>query len=208
MGQSPRARRRRGTSTCWPSVPTSTIPGSSITLPITRLHFGVSMRRVLYAMEFRSTPTIWAKTERRPPFSVAVATELRHSLGARLWRPIAKKEPGLDFDYEGVVQFGTFGSDDIRAWTFASETGYSFTSLPLRPRFSVKADISSGDDPRGHTLGTFYPVFPIGNYFGVLADTGPGPVNFIDVHPRIQLQLPHDVSVSDGLGRSVAREHE
>ena len=129
-------------------------------------------------------------------FERGVATELRHSLAGRLWRPIAKKEPGLDFDYEGAVQFGTFGSDDVRAWTVASDTGYSLTSLPLRPRFSVKADISSGDNPRGHTLGTFYPVFPIGNYFGVLADTGPGPVNFIDVHPRIQLQLPHSVSAS------------
>jgi hypothetical protein len=48
-------------------------------------------------------------------------------------------------------------------------------------------------------LGTFYPVFPLGNYFGVLADTGPGPLNFIDVHPRIQAQLPHAVSVSTDL---------
>ena len=68
--------------------------------------------------------------------------------------------------------------------------------MPLKPRFSAKADISSGDNPQSHTLGTFYPVFPIGNYFGVLADTGPGPVNFIDVHPRVQTQLPHAVSVS------------
>jgi Alginate export len=129
-------------------------------------------------------------------FERGTATELRHSVGARLWRPIAKKEGGLDFDYEGVFQFGSFGSADIRAWTLASDTGYSLASLPLRPRFSLKADISSGDNPRNHTLGTFYPVFPIGNYFGVLADTGPGPVNFIDVHPRIQLQLPRSVSVS------------
>jgi hypothetical protein len=129
-------------------------------------------------------------------FERGTATDLRHSLGGRLWRPIAKKEAGLDFDYEGVVQLGTFGSDDVRAWTIASDTGYSLTGLPLRPRFSVKADISSGDNPHSHTLGTFYPVFPVGNYFGVLADTGPGPVNFIDVHPRIQLQLPHSVSVS------------
>src|SRR5271170_5064636 len=50
-------------------------------------------------------------------FERGTATELRHSLGGRLWRPIAKKEPGLDFDYEGVVQLGTFGSDDVRAWT-------------------------------------------------------------------------------------------
>jgi hypothetical protein len=129
-------------------------------------------------------------------FERGTATELRHTLGGRLWRPIAKKEPGLDFDYEGVVQLGTFGSDDIRAWTVATDTGYSLTSLPLRPRFSVKADISSGDNLHSHTLGTFYTVFPLGNYFGVLADTGPGPVNFIDVHPRIQLELPHSVSVS------------
>jgi hypothetical protein len=129
-------------------------------------------------------------------FERGTAAELRHTVGARLWRPIAAQEPGADFDYEGVVQFGTFGSDDIRAWTFASDTGYSLTTVPLRPRFSIKADISSGDNPGSHTLGTFNPIYPIGNYFGVLADTGPGPVNFIDVHPRIQTQLPHGVSIS------------
>jgi hypothetical protein len=129
-------------------------------------------------------------------FERGTATELRHSAGARLWRPIAKKKSGLDFDYEGVFQFGSFGSDDIRAWTLASDTGYSFEKVPLKPRLSVKSDISSGDNPQSHTLGTFYPVFPLGNYFGVLADTGPGPVNFIDVHPRIQTQLSHAVSVS------------
>jgi hypothetical protein len=132
-------------------------------------------------------------------FERGTATELRHSVAARLWRPVATKESGLDFDYEGVFQFGSFGSDNVRAWTLASDTGYSLTRLPLKPRFSVKADISSGDDPRSHTLGTFYPVFPLGNYFGVLADTGPGPVNFIDVHPRIQATLPKGVTVSTDL---------
>jgi hypothetical protein len=129
-------------------------------------------------------------------FERGTATELRHSVAARLWRPIAKKERGLDFDYEGVFQFGSFGSDDIRAWTLASDTGYSFTNFPLKPRLSVKSDISSGDNPQSHTLGTFYPVYPIGNYFGVLADTGPGPVNFIDLHPRFQMQLSRSVSLS------------
>ena len=60
----------------------------------------------------------------------------------------------------------------------------------------MKADISSGDDPHSHSLGTFSPTFPIGNYFGVLADTGPGPVNFVDVHPRLQTKLPRGVSIS------------
>src|SRR5580698_1765506 len=72
-------------------------------------------------------------------FERGTAAELRHTLAARLWRPIATQEPGVDFDYESVVQFGSFGSDDIRAWTFASDTGYTLTTLPLRPRFSIKA---------------------------------------------------------------------
>jgi hypothetical protein len=127
------------------------------------------------------------------------AAELRHSAGARLWRPVATREHGWDFDDEGAWQFGTFGPDEIRAWTVASDTGYSLPNLPLKPRFSMKADVSSGDDPRSQTLGTFYPVFPIGNYFGVLADTGPGPVNFIDVHPRVQFQLPRGISLSADL---------
>jgi hypothetical protein len=45
-------------------------------------------------------------------------------------------------------------------------------------------------------LGTFNPLFPKGDYFGVLATTGPGPLNFIDVHPHVELALPHNVSAS------------
>jgi hypothetical protein len=129
-------------------------------------------------------------------FNRGTAGELRHSVGARLSRPVARTKPGWDFDYEGVWQFGQFGSGGIRAWTVASENGYTIPTVPLKPRFSLKADVSSGDDPRNKDLGTFNPLFPIGNYFGVLADTGPGPVNFIDVHPRVQTQFPHAVSVS------------
>jgi hypothetical protein len=132
-------------------------------------------------------------------YNRGTAQETRHTIGARLWRPPATKESGWDFDDEGAWQFGSFGASGIRAWTFASDTGYSFFSAPLRPRLSVKADISSGDDPRKGSLGTFNPLFPIGNYFGVLADTGPGPVNFIDVHPRLQTWLPHGVSISTDL---------
>jgi hypothetical protein len=132
-------------------------------------------------------------------YNRGTASELRHNVGARLWRPRATEERGLDFDYEGIWQFGSFGADGIRAWTFASDTGYSFPSAPLKPRISVKSDISSGDDPSSHSLGTFSPIYPIGNYFGVLSDTGPGPVNFIDVHPRLQTQLPRGVSISTDL---------
>jgi hypothetical protein len=129
-------------------------------------------------------------------FERGKAQEVRHTLGARISRPVATERPGWDFDYEGLWQFGTFGSANIQAWTVASETGYRFPTVRLKPRFSVKADISSGDHPNSNTLSTFNPLFPKGNYFGVLATTGPGPINFIDVHPHVETAFPHDVTVS------------
>ena len=129
-------------------------------------------------------------------FNRGVGHDMRHSIGARLSRPIAEVKPGWDFDYETLWQFGTFGSANIRAWTVASETGYRLPNIPLKPRFSAKADISSGDDPRTNTLGTFNPLFPKGNYFGVLATAGPGPINFIDAHPRVEATLPWGVTAS------------
>ena len=129
-------------------------------------------------------------------FERGTADELRHTLGARISRPIATERPGWDFDDETLWQFGSFGSANIRAWTLASETGYRIPTVPLKPRFSAKADISSGDHPNSNTLGTFNPLFPKGDYFGVLATTGPGPINFIDIHPHVETALPHDVSVS------------
>jgi hypothetical protein len=129
-------------------------------------------------------------------FERGTADELRHTLGARISHPIATDRPGWDFDYEALWQFGSFGSANIGAWTLASETGYRIPTVPLRPRFSAKADISSGDHPGSNSLGTFNPLFPKGNYFGVLATTGPGPINFIDIHPHVETALPKNVSVS------------
>jgi hypothetical protein len=123
------------------------------------------------------------------------ANELRHTLGARLWRPIAQMADGWDFDYETIWQFGSFGSVNICAWGIATETAYRLPTLPLKPRFSLRVDTTSGDNPRTNTLGTFNALFPVGNYFGILQDTGPGPINFIDVQPRIETVFPHNVSV-------------
>jgi hypothetical protein len=128
-------------------------------------------------------------------FERGTAREVRHSLGARISRPVATDRPGWDFDNEGVWQFGTFGSGNIRAWAVASETGYRFPTVRLKPRFIARADISSGDHPNSKTLGTFHPL-PKGNYFRVLDTTGPGPINFIDVHPYVETTFPHDVTVS------------
>jgi hypothetical protein len=129
-------------------------------------------------------------------FERGIANEVRHSIGTRLSRPVASERPGWDFDDEVLWQFGSFGAADIRAWTLATETGYRVPTIPLKPRFSAKADISSGDHPSTNTLGTFNPLYPKGNYFGVLATTGPGPINFIDVHPHVEAWTSHNSSVS------------
>jgi hypothetical protein len=129
-------------------------------------------------------------------FQRGTGQELRHSVGTRLSRAVATTRPGLDFDWEALWQFGTFGSANIRAWTVASDTGYRFPTAVLKPRFSLKADTSSGDHPKSNTLGTFNALFPTGKFFGVLATTGPGPMNFVDVNPRIDGTFRHNVSVS------------
>jgi Alginate export len=128
-------------------------------------------------------------------FERGTAQEVRHSLGARIFQPAATERPGWDFDYEGTWQFGTFGSGKIEAWTIASNTGYRFPKAPLKPRFSVNANIASGDHPGSNALGTFNPLYPSGHYFGVFASTGPGPFNFMDIHPKVQLDASHGVSI-------------
>lgn len=124
-------------------------------------------------------------------FDQGLARERRHSIGTRLWR---EKEP-LDYNFEFVYQWGSFGKGDIRAWTAASDTGYTSERLPLRPRFGLKADIASGDeDPDSPDLQTFDPLFPKGAYFsenGLI-----GPANFIDVNPSLELHFHNDLTIT------------
>ncbi len=117
-------------------------------------------------------------------FDQGASRETRHSIGTRLWRTASP----LDYNFEFIFQWGSFGSGDIRAWTAASDTGYTFESLPLRPRFGLKADIASGDEnPADQDLQTFNPLFPKGAYFS--EDNLIGPANFIDINPTIDLHL-------------------
>jgi hypothetical protein len=133
-------------------------------------------------------------------FNQGTAREQRQTIGARIvagapaatdTRPII-----LHYDVEGIYQFGSFGSGSINAWTVATETGVTLGRLSIRPRIGIKADISSGDkDKNSLNLQTFNPLFPIGNYFGVLSDTGTGPINFFDLHPDFRAYFRHGISM-------------
>ncbi len=132
-------------------------------------------------------------------YNAGTGHEVRQTIGTR----IASHDPASmenrvaipHFDIEGVYQFGSFRTGEIQAWTLATEVGCIFPTIAFKPRLGMRSDVASGDDNlQGRNLQTFNPLFPIGNYFGVLADTGPGAVNFRDLHPNLKLFFPHSVN--------------
>jgi hypothetical protein len=125
-------------------------------------------------------------------YNRGTAHEFRNTVGVRVFRPIGK---GLDYNWEPNYQWGTFGSDSIRAWSMSTETGFTFDLIRFRPRPLLRADVYSGDgNPANHALGTFNPLFPRGAYFTPKAVPFLGPQNLIDVHPVLQFQLKSNVT--------------
>ncbi len=123
-------------------------------------------------------------------FAQGTATERRTSLGGRLFG----RTGSFDYNYEALYQFGTFGTGDIRAWTFASDSGYTLRTLPWAPRLGLKADIASGDKSlHDRTLNTFNALFPKGGYF---TENGlVGPANIVDLQPGVTLNPTPAVNV-------------
>ncbi|MDB5977692.1 MAG: hypothetical protein JWR07_4452 [Nevskia sp.] len=115
-------------------------------------------------------------------YIAGTASELRHTVGTRL----SGNSGGWSYDWEPVLQFGRFGDREIFAWTLATDTGYTFRSLPWRPRLGFKADIASGDTrgPEGR-FGAFNPLYFKSGYFNDASIIRP--TNVADLHPSLQL---------------------
>jgi len=91
-----------------------------------------------------------------------IGREQRETVGTRLWGSTQHWE----YNDEFAFQFGSFRSDDIRAWAVTTEHGYRVESKPLQPRFALRALALSGDrNPSSHTVGTFNSMFEQGPYF-------------------------------------------
>lgn len=118
--------------------------------------------------------------------------EIRHSIGARefgSWNH-------WDWDAEQVVQFGTFGSESILAWTAAINAGYTFDAT-LKPRLGLKTGIVSGDhDPHDGRLETFDALFFKSGYFNDASLIRPA--NLLGLHPNVGFQLSKTVSLDGG----------
>ncbi|MDX2264714.1 MAG: alginate export family protein [Hyphomicrobiales bacterium] len=123
-------------------------------------------------------------------YTQGVADERRHSLGARVWG----ESGAWDWNWEAVGQLGEFGGDDIRAWTLASITGYTFDA-PGKPRLFLSANIASGDgDPGDGVLETFSPLFPRLPYFEEA--TFLAPQNFMNLQPGVEITPVDAVKLS------------
>lgn len=131
------------------------------------LPFGTSLD--LYYLGFRDDDA---------SYDQGIGPETRQTLGARLWGEQAE----WDWNWEFIGQFGELGRGDIRAWSVASDTGYTWQETFLTPRLGLSANIASGDeDPDDQDLETFNPLYPRGSYFSELALLGPR--NFYNLHP-------------------------
>jgi hypothetical protein len=123
-------------------------------------------------------------------YSQAIGPELRHTVGVK-WNGAGAR---LDLNYDGIFQWGTFAGGPIRAWAFATETGYRITTSGWRPRLSVRVDIASGDrDATDQRLESFNPLFPGNSYSGAVGLLGP--TNLTDLTPTIVMVPRPDLTI-------------
>ncbi|MBC8286827.1 MAG: alginate export family protein [Nitrospinae bacterium] len=172
----------------------------------------VTLGQSYFDNDSKSTKTVWGLygVRQKLPFSLNTdlyylglhdrdalydqggAEETRHTFGTRLWG----KEKNLDYNFEFLYQFGTFGRGSIHAYALASDTGYTIPlGGPGKVRFSLRADVYSGDnDPTDADLNSFNPFFPKGKHISQLAASGL--INQRDLHPRITLTLDEHWSLT------------
>jgi alginate export protein len=158
----------------------------------TRTFWGVYATGPLRLFEHAGIDVYYMGLDRKlARYEQGTASELRETVGARLFR----RPPPWDYNFEVVYQWGRFGPGSIRAWTFASDTGFTLREAAWHPRFGLKADVTSGDqDALEPTLQSFNPLFPKGAYFS--DNQLIGPVNHIDLHLSVDLQPLRQVTVS------------
>jgi len=111
----------------------------------------------------------------------------------------AGKQGDVDWDLETMFQGGKVGDKKIRAWAIGPSAGYTFLSLPWRPRAGLQVDAASGDTKSGdRTVGTFNPLFPNGYYFSLAGYTGYA--NLVQAKPTLTVHPDARLSLLAGLG--------
>jgi Alginate export len=159
--------------------------------------WGIYSHRVIFVNGHQSQMDMYYLGFDRNPakFNQGTAKEIRHTVGGRIWN----LKGAWNYDAEGIFQFGSFRSGDIRAWRVASDTSYEFTSVRWQPRLGFAVDVASGDrDPSNPNLQTFNALFQGGTYSGKAQILGPA--NTIRIEPSIKASPRSGVTLSGGWG--------
>ena len=110
--------------------------------------------------------------------------EERYSAGARVYGSYG----AISYAFEGTHQFGTFASRRISADGAAADVGYTLGEVWGRPKFGLKAQYASGDNPRSGVMGTFsgpYPAASVISESSIIAIS-----NARNLQPYLQLSTP------------------
>ena len=127
-------------------------------------------------------------------FDIGRGTDERYTHGVRLWG----KTGAWDYNWEGGIQRGEFEGRQVRAWYFASDTGYSLANRPMIPRLGLRFDATSGDRDRNDgELNTFSSLFASTAYSGLAGLIGPA--NAIDLAPSLSFSPREHVRVNVGV---------
>lgn len=124
------------------------------------------------------------KNEENKTWNSGTADDNRLSLGLRQFGTWKK----YIYNNEFVFQTGSFGDQNISAWTASFNVEYPLGILGDEGIIGIKTEAISGDSSNSdNTLNTFDGLFPRGAYFGRVARFGPS--NLIDIHPYINTSI-------------------
>ncbi|HEX3863298.1 MAG TPA: alginate export family protein [Stellaceae bacterium] len=106
----------------------------------------------------------------------------RHTIGLRYYGGVGD----ADYDWQGAYQFGSYAGLTVVAFSVNTDTGYTFHSVPWKPRIGIHLDMASGGaDKTGGTMHTYQPMYPNTQYY--VPNNEFAPTNFYDVAPRIRV---------------------
>jgi hypothetical protein len=130
------------------------------------------------------------------PGVTGAGNERRYTVGAR----VSSNPKPFDFDVEGDWQWGDFRGENIKAWSIASEGGYTLANVACTPRLFLGFDAASGDRHKNDgNLETFNQLFPTGHIYFGYADLV-GRQNIIDLHPGIEATLLQNAKFAQKVG--------
>lgn len=117
--------------------------------------------------------------------------EHRGTFGLRIYGGAS----GFDADTELFFQNGDISGRTIRAFAWATDSGWTWREMKWQPRIGLRTDVISGDRDRNDgTLGTFNALYPTGSYFSeasVLAQA-----NLIDFAASLTVRPAPQVSLA------------